>query len=209
MDQRATCSDCGHEFPNGYAARTEREPCPDCGSRGLAIEIHVADEVDVAMAMSVGIGPTAHDRTSARRWSEAAAELVLLERPLPNTEPATLFDAQRRLHHILIDLWALREAVIREGVAKQIVDSAIKSDSQGMALTHDLGNVAKHGPLKNPPMSSDSPVFGNIMAERPGSGGSWRFKAVIQHGQHDRDGLEVARQSLDKWKHYLELWNLL
>lgn len=209
MHQRVACSDCGHEFSNGYAAGTEREPCPDCGSRGLAIEIHVTDELNVTTGMSVGVGPSVHDRTPARRWSEAAAGLALLEQPLPNAQEATLLDAQRRLHHVLIDLWALREAVTREGVARQIVDSAIKSDSLGMALTHDLGNVAKHGPLKNPPISSDKPIFGKIMAERPGSGGSWRFRAVIRHGQHERDGLEVTRNSVDNWEHYLQQWNLL
>ena len=208
MDQRVSCSKCGHEFPVGYATRSDREPCPDCGGQGLSVEIHAADELNVAMEVSIGVGPSEHDRTSARRWAEAAAELASLEQPLPDAEHKTIFDAQRRLHHVLVDLWALREAVIREGVAKQVVDTAIKGDPVGLALAHDLGNVAKHGPLKNPPMSPDKPTFDGIRAERSGSGGPWRFRAVIQHGQHERDGLKVARHAVDKWKHLWKQWNL-
>ena len=147
MDQRVSCSQCGHVFPAGYATRSDREPCPSCGGRGLSVQTEAADELNVAMEVTIGVGPSEHDRTRARRWAEAANELASLEQSIPDAEQATIFDAQRSLHHVLIDLWALREAVIREGVARHVVDAAIKGNPLGLALAHDLGNVAKHGPL--------------------------------------------------------------
>jgi hypothetical protein len=110
---------------------------------------------------------------------------------------------------VLIDLWALREAVIREGVARQLVDAVVKGDPAGMALTHDLGNVAKHGPLTHPPMSPAKPTFGQMMAERPGSGGEWHFKAVVFDGYSERGGLETARNAVNTWESYLKQWHLL
>ena len=102
----------------------------------------------------------------------------------------------------------LREAVIHAGVARRVVNTAIKNDPTGMALAHDLGNVAKHGPLRSPPMSPHKPVFEGTRAERPGSGGPWRFRALVRHGQHERDGIQVARAAVDHWGNYLNQWNL-
>lgn len=160
------------------------------------------------MELPIGVGPSEHSRTSARRWAEAASELTSLEQPLPDAKQETIFDAQRRLHHVLIDLWALREAVIHEGVAREVVDAAIKGDPLGLALAHDLGNVAKHGPLTRPPMSPHKPTFDGIRAQAPGSGGQWRFKAAKGHGQTELEGLEVARRAVDKWNELLKQWNL-
>lgn len=151
VDQRVSCSNCGHEFPPGYAAQADRVPCPDCGGQGLSVELHVADEINVAMEVSIGVGPSQHLRMPARRWAVAAAELASLEHPLRDAEHDTLFEAQRRLHHVFIDLWALREAMIHAGVAKQVVNSAIKNDPTRHGLGPCPRQRRRHGPLRSPP----------------------------------------------------------
>jgi hypothetical protein len=166
-------------------------------------------ELNIASELTIGMGPTDHERTLARRWNEARQELLALEQPPPDATQDTLFDAQRRMHSLFIELWALREAAIRQGVSAPTVNAALKSDQDGMALAHDLGNVAKHGPLKNPPMSGHKPTFDGLMAERPGSGGQWRLKIKIQHGPDERDGLTVARRAVDGWEALLKTWNVL
>jgi hypothetical protein len=127
-----------------------------------------------------------------------------LEQPLPNAETTTLLDAQRRLHAVFVELWALREAAIRDGAPN--VDDAINHSRQAMALAHDLGNLAKHGVLKQPPRTGHPPVFGPPRAERPGSGGTWRFQLTVEHAGQTRDALDLARQAVDEWDRHLRSW---
>jgi hypothetical protein len=209
MQRRVICSDCGYEFPLGHETHHDRDPCLNCGSSAITVEIYTTDELNVTEEVTLGVGPTQHDRDAARRWRETSGELARLEQPLPNAQHETIFDAQRRLHLVFIELWAMREAVIRQDVSTATVTAAIKNSPMGMALAHDLGNVAKHGPLRGSPMSPYKPDLGAIRAERSGSGVEWRFNLVVQHGPNELEGLKVARDAVDEWERYLKQWNLL
>lgn len=207
---RTFCSACGHEFPAGSEQDTGRPACPACGYRGVTIQLGIASELNVAGSLSISVGPGEHQRNAGRRWREAAAELARLETVWPE-QPSTAdqLDAQRRLYQVFIELWALRESVQLEGVPRQTANAMLKSHPDGAALAHDLGNVAKHGPLTHPPMSPDKPTFGALRATRPGAGPPWRVGLEIHHGRRVVDALAVARKAVDQWEAALKLWGLL
>jgi hypothetical protein len=122
-----------------------RSPCRQCEVTGIALAIEAAEEISMAQEAVVGMGPTDYERTAARRWREADAELQALEQPLADAEGDTVLNAQRRLHALFVELWSLRESAIRDGVKESSVDNAISQSPHVLALAHDRGNLAKHG----------------------------------------------------------------
>jgi hypothetical protein len=207
---RTTCSACGHEFPLGSEQVVDRPPCDACGHRGVTIQLGIASELNIASSFSLGVGPGHHDRDSAGRWRETVDEVSRLEQSLPEQpDNSYLLDAQRRLYHVFIELWALRESVIREGVSDQLVKAMLKGHPDGAALAYDLGNVAKHGPLTRPPMSPHKPTFGALQATRPGAGPPWNLSLEVHHGPRVVNALAVAREAVDQWEAALSSWGLI
>lgn len=130
IDSAVSCAACGHPMDPAMAHDTDRGSCPECGSTGIAIAIGIAEEINIAGSMRVGQGPGDYERDALRRWREADAEVAILEQPLPDRSTETVIDAQRRLHAVFIDLWSLRETLIKgHAVSARDVDAAINASS--------------------------------------------------------------------------------
>src|SRR5690242_6879337 len=105
-----SCSSCGHKYPPAWAQMSSRPPCPACGATALTYQMAIVAEVSVAHSVGFRITPPGHKRDSARRWRETDSELADLEKGWPDQPNAeAVFAAQRRLHHIFIELWSLVE----------------------------------------------------------------------------------------------------
>lgn len=103
------------------------------------------------------------------------------------------------------------ETLIDEhGIVARGVDDVIDTSPIAIALAHDLGNVAKHGsPLTRPPRSGYQPTFRLPQATRPGSGGPWMFRLDVGYDGTSVNGVDVARNAVDKWPEYLTGWGLV
>jgi hypothetical protein len=165
--------------------------------------------VDIASSLTIAQGPADHERDAVRRWRDTATELTELEKPLPDVHRDTLFEAQRRLHHVFIELWALREATISHGVDKAVVDAAIDADRDGLALAHDVGNLAKHGSLSRPARSGHKPTFGRVFGVQPGAGGEISFSLGVNWDGIEVDGLRLARRAVNAWEQSLTRWGVV
>lgn len=205
----ATCGGCDHAMDPIVAQDPDRAPCPRCGSPNIAVAVGIAEEINIAGRIDVGVGTADYARDAARRWEDADAEVYALEQPLPDSSRETILNAQRRLYAAFIDLWSLREALLREdGIACRSVDEIIEA-SAVIALAHDLGNVAKHGSPLRSPRSGPQPIFLQPLATRAGSGGPWKFRLNVEHGRTTADGVDIARRAIDEWRDALTNWGLL
>jgi hypothetical protein len=227
MSQTVSCSSCGYVLDPSVADDPNREPCPQCGGKGIGIqvaraveddaagtagvgyEVTLADEVDVADDLTLSVGPEVYERDAVRGWQEAAAEVQSLEQPLPDHEDETLLDAQRRLRQVFIDLWSLPETAhkkngVREPVAYGAMHATFETE-----LAHDLGNLAKHGVFNRRTQTGLTPAFGPPRAERPGSGSTLRFRLAIERAGQPCDGVDLARQAVDEWEQHLRSWGLM
>lgn len=204
-----TCGECGHAMEPIVAQDPDRAQCSTCGSPNIAIAVGIAEEIDIASGIDIGVGPTDYARDATRRWDDADAEVHALEQPLPDSSRNTILDAQRRLCAVFIDLWSLREALIAEdGIARGSVDDVIGA-SVVIALAHDLGNVAKHGSPLHSPRSGHQPEFLQPRATRAGSGGPWKFRLDVEHAGRTADGVGIARRATDEWRQVLTDWGLM
>lgn len=206
-----SCGECGQPLDPTVAQDSDRDPCPQCGSTGIAIAIGIAEEINIACGIDVGAGPGDYERDAVRRWTEADAEVHALEQPLPGNDRDTILDAQRRLYAVFIDLWSMRETLIDEhGIAPRDVDDVIDKSPKAVALAHDLGNVAKHGsPLTRRPRSGRQPTFHQPQAMRLGSGGQWRFRLNVGYDGTSVNAVDIAREAVEKWRETLTDWGLL
>lgn len=224
---RATCSVCGAPWP------PEGSPggCPECGATSRDVSIGPAVEVDTAQPLraskAVQIGPAievdtarplyiegisvAHPRDWKQRWDEILRDLASLDAPRTN-EPSreNILEAGRELGTFFVRANELRDALSADPtptVTKGQIQTALKKDGN-LALLADLANVIKHVKLDKPPWSGQAPSITRYSALRAGSGESWWLKYEIVHGGL-RDGLQVARDSVEAWRRQLSGWGLI
>ena len=71
---KISCSNCGESLDPSWAHLSPRPPCPACGQRGVAIAVGIAEEINIAASLNVGMHPHDTDRNWRRRWTELESE---------------------------------------------------------------------------------------------------------------------------------------
>lgn len=191
--------------------RIARDACPQCGSTGIAIVIGIAEEVNIACGIEIGTGPGDYERDAARRWTKPTRRCVRSS-SRSRTMIATRFSTRSGGCTQCSSIYGrCGETLIDEhGIVARGVDDVIDTSPIAIALAHDLGNVAKHGsPLTRPPRSGYQPTFRLPQATRPGSGGPWMFRLDVGYDGTSVNGVDVARNAVDKWPEYLTGWGLV
>lgn len=200
--------------PPELATTVPRPPCPNCGERGIALSISVADEVDVAEALSLALAPQDYPRDWRGRW---AAVLDDLERvSAPHDEELSgdnIRAAHQQLQAFFVRTYHIKDALKLEaaylGVQPQAIEDGINREPD-LAVLADLANLDKHFKPDRSPRSGDTPVIGDARGVRAGSGeGGWRLDAPISHHGKLLDGLEVARGAVEAWRRHLQGWGLI
>jgi len=209
-----SCPECGAERPADIAQTAPRPPCPECGAKGIAIRLGIAEELDTAEELTVGMSPNDQSRGWNRRWRDIQKSLHRL------TEPQTVqlsgeavLEARHELLAFYIHAYHLKDALKTEsaslGLSEKAIEEAITAEP-ALALLTDLANLDKHINLNRPPRSGDIPQIGDAAGFQAGSGeGGWRLHQPIKHHGQKRDGLEIAEEAVAAWERLLAGWSLL
>lgn len=203
---KVTCTNCRESLDPSWAHLSPRPPCPACGKRGVAIAIGIAEEIDVAESLNVGLHPHDTDRNWRRRWTELESEWSTLAQPI--TEPMSgvaINAANHRLQSFYIQAYHLKDAL--KSVAPAIEE--VISATSALSLLADLANLDKHAHLDRGSRSGGVPMIVSVSGEQSGSGGGWRLRLRIQHKGEVLDGMAVARAAMDAWRTYLTSSGLL
>ncbi len=213
-ETRVRCPNCGAARPAELAATVPRPPCPKCGAKGIAIELGIATELDLAAEIRAAIRPVDQSRGWERRWADIEAELQRLLAPRGGVlSGKAVHEAQRELLSFYVHAYHLKDALKAEagalGIGKAEVEAAINAEP-ALALLADLANLDKHSKLTNPPRSGHVPKVGEVQGSQAGSGaGGWRLEQVIEHNGQSLDGLSVAEDAVAAWGRWLTKWGLL
>lgn len=203
---RVSCRNCGESLDPSWAHLSPRPPCPACGQRGVAIAVGIAEEINIAGSLHVGMHPHDIDRNWHRRWTELESEWSKLDQPITETMSGVAINAaNHRLQSFYIQAYHLKDALKSTAPA---IESAISADPR-LALLADLANLDKHSQLNRPPRSRDVPMIISVSGQQPGSGGGWRLRLEIQHKGQTLDGMDIAREAMDAWRAYLKTSGLL
>jgi hypothetical protein len=208
-----TCSECGSGRSAESASESPRSPCPECGSTAISVQIGVADEVNVAVSVSVALQPADQERGWQRRLAEANRDLdVLLAPQWSELSGDAIHAARHRLHSVYIHAYHVKDALKADspshGVSRETIEAAISGDPD-LALLADLANLDKHGNLTRPSRSGHVPEVVSVKGVRAGSGsGGWRLEVAISHAGREVDGLVAARRAVDAWSRRLGAWGL-
>jgi len=203
---KVTCISCGESLDPSWAHLSPRPPCPACGQHGVAIAIGIAEEINLAESLNVGLHPHDTDRNWRRRWTELESEWSKLDQSITAPMSGVAINAaNHRLQSFYIQAYHLKDAL--KSVAPAIED-VISADS-ALSLLADLANLDKHSRLDRPPRSGAIPVIVTVSGEQPGSADGWRLRLRIHHKGQTHDGIDVAREAMDAWRTYLTTSGLL
>jgi hypothetical protein len=185
----------------------DRPPCPECGASGIAIKLGIAEEVNIAQSMTVGIRPVDQARGWHRTWDDITTKLAEISTPrAEQLSGDAVKAAAAELEGFFVQAYQLKDALKAEPSARP--EDAINTDPT-LALLADLANLVKHYNLKTT-RSGSRPTIDSIQGDQPGSGeGGWRLKMEISHGGKTIDGLDFAAQAVAAWEHQLKGWGLL
>lgn len=163
-------------------------------------------------ALLSGLYPGVQVRDWRLRWKLIEAELALVVSHRTVAMNAdTIQAAQQRLVSFLIQTYHFKDALIDAapslGISKSDIEDAVNADAR-LALLADLANVEKHVKLTRPPRSGTLPKIGSVSGQDQ-SGGGWRLSVPVIHGVRTLDGLDVAVDAVNAWRHQLAAWNLI
>ena len=204
---RVRCPACGAKRPPEIASMADRPPCPECGASGIAIELGIAEEVNIAHAMTVGIRPVDQARGWRRTWDAITTKLTEITGPCAEQLSGEAVKAAAdELEGFFVQAYQLKDALKAEPSAHP--EEAINTDST-LALLADLANLVKHYNLKST-RSGSKPTIDSIQGHQAGSGeGGWRLKMEIGHSGKTIDGLDFAEQAVRAWERQLNGWGLI
>jgi hypothetical protein len=209
-----SCPQCGAWRPPEIATTVPRPPCPECGERGIAIQITAAEEINFAEALEVALGAPYLGWGWKQRWEHAQQDLGRLTARHPGEPLAPAISAaHRELQSFYIQAYHIKDALKQEaaslGLQPTVIEDAITNDP-ALALLADLANLDKHLKLNKPPRSGAEPKIVSTQGVRSGSGeGGWRLKVEIEHDGKVLDGLDVARDAVEAWRRHLKGWGLI
>jgi hypothetical protein len=162
-------------------------------------------------SLSTSLTPADQDRDSRRRWREIQREYDAIEKR--HTDPRSgdaVHAAATRLLSFFGLAYHLKDGLIADsaahGISTKDIEDAITADDT-LALLADLANLDKHFVLTKPPRSGDIPVIGPVHDESTDDNG-WQLVMPIVHKGTTKDGLAVARQTVDAWRVLLAGWGL-
>lgn len=191
---------------------TERPPCPACGQKGISVQVDIAQETDIALPINVIMQPLNSQRDWRRRWTEIETEWLQLDRPITTTMSSDgINSAHHRLQSFFMQAYHLKDTLIADpsnGLDKNTVESAINQDPR-LRLLADMANLDKHYRLIKPPRSGDAPRIGAASGIQLGAGGGWKLRLQVVHHGQSRDGLDIAKDSIDGWRDRLCVWHLI
>jgi hypothetical protein len=209
----AKCSQCGEPRSQKDAQADPHPPCPRCGSSAITFEVGIAEELNIASAMSWQLQPGDQSRGWKARWDQIQRELT--EILAPHEEPLsaeTIHAARHRLYSFYVQAYHLKDALIVEApstsVAPRDVENAVTNEPN-LAILADLANLDKHGNLKNTPRSGHVPRTKFVAGESSSTSNGWRLLLRIELGGGTRDGLQVAQAATDSWRRALSGWGLI
>jgi hypothetical protein len=188
-----------------------RPPCPSCGGKGIAFQIGVAEEIDTAESLTVGLAPADQSRGWERRWVDAQAHLERLVAAHPGEfSGAAIHAAGNDLLNFFVQAYHLKDALIAETeLGRRTIEDAITADPV-LALLADLANLNKHFELTKPPRSGEAPTIGQVQGTSAGHGNDgWHLELSIHHCGRIRDGLAFAKETLEAWERLLISWGLI
>ena len=200
------CLACGEHFEGeeGTQVVNQKLPCSHCGEPTYKIDLLVYEGIAVADdRFSVGASSSG-GLTVADRLKHVRNSLDTLN-DISTADPNWVAVARHKLHDVYVNLWAMREACINEGVAQSTVDRAIDGDVE-VEYAIDLGNAAKHGTPLRRVRSGKQPAFGDFQGIMDGE--MWRIDETVVFDGQSRSGVAVARVALGSWERNLHAWGL-
>jgi hypothetical protein len=204
---RVSCPACGAGRPAEIASLADRPPCPECGASGIAIELGIAEEVNVAQGITVGIRPVDQARDWRRTWDDITTQLAEIATPrAEQLSGDAVKAAAAELEAFFVRAYQLKDALNAEPSAG--AEDAINTDPT-LALLADLANLVKHYNLKTT-RSGSKPTIDSIAGEQAGSGErGWRLRMEISHMGKTIDGLDFAAQAVGAWERQLKGWGMI
>lgn len=206
------CANCGAARPAELANTTPRPPCPQCGTSGLAFQLGIAEELNVAMSVSASLVPGDQSVGWSRRWEAAQDRLAKLL--APRTEGCSgeaIKNARDDLLVFYVQAFHIKDALKVEaeslGLDKRVVEETVKVDPP-LALLGDLANLVKHHGKGRNPISGDAPEIVRACGTSQ-EGEGWRLDVTISHAGQELDGLQVAEDAVAAWKRLLADWGLI
>jgi hypothetical protein len=163
----------------------------------------------VAVSVAAELEPADQSHGWRHDWRHITEEVERLGGPQPGPVDAdAIHRAAMDLRHLYVAIYSFKDALKAEQAVMPIqrVEDAI-DESPDLQLIADLANLVKHGTLTSL-RSGTAPEF-VCRRGATGSGAGWIIKVTIQHGDHRRDGIEVARRAVESWRTVLEGWGLL
>jgi hypothetical protein len=169
-----SCPECGTERPAEIAQTVPRPPCPECGAKGIAIRLGIAEEIDIAGELTVAMSPNDQSRGWVRRCSDAQTGLRRMTDPRTmQLSGAAVLEARRELLDFYVRAYHIKDALKTEsgslGLSEKAIEGAMAADP-ALALLTDLANLDKHLNLNRPPRSGDIPQIGDATGVQRGSG---------------------------------------
>lgn len=207
MEMRVACLACGEPFEGVDATQVlnQKLPCSHCGEQTYKIDLLVQETIAGADdRVSVGVSASG-DLTAADRLKHVRNSLDTLN-DISSADLNWIAVARHKLHDAYVNLWAMREACINEGVALSTVDRAIDGDLD-VEYAIDLGNAAKHGTPLRRVRSGKQPAFGDFQATMDGE--MWWIDETVLFDGQPRSGVTVARAALGGWERNLHTWGLI
>ena len=191
-----------------------RPPCPKCGERGIALQIGLVEEVNIALPLEVALSPQYQEWDWKRRWEGAQQDFErVVARHAEKLSSEAINAAHRDLQSFYVRTYHIKDALKEDapslGLQPSAIEAAITNDPN-LALLADLANLDKHYKLNRPPRSGATPKIDYAQGIAPGSGkGGWRLKVVISHGRKKLDGVDVAKAAIAAWRSHLQDWGLI
>lgn len=211
LQSRVTrCIECHKVRAVEDLAMVPRPPCA-CGASGIAVQVGLAEELNIVGNVDVRLIPPDPERNWEQRWAGMQRDLATIT--VPAASQMSRDEIRRRRDDLLdffVTAYHLKDALIASGsVQRKTVEDRITNDPD-LALLADLANLDKHAHLSKPPRSGAAPTLTNTSATASGSGeGGWRLVVEIAHAGAVRDGIECAMRAIAAWRQALSDWSLV
>lgn len=208
-----SCTTCG-TLLDSMAPRPE---CPQCGGESITIEVSSSDSASFHESMSIRMIPAEQRGAWRIRWKAVESSLDQILKPHDDSASS---DAINHAHHDLqsffVQAYHLKD-ILKMDTEVRISDRDIEdaiTNTRPLALLADLANLDKHGQISGGgrnrgPRSGSIPVVDPAAGTWSDQSHGWTLSVPIQHKGIVLDGLTVARDAVDAWRHHLLAWRLL